>query len=260
MPEFNIHKDGQTYHLSSNITQEEINDARESGEERRAARLIERQAEQDRNVSLYREAAGPLLHELENQGYKVQQIADLYHMRLDYRPVIPILLRHLSAARYLPLAEDIVRTLSIPSEHKQVVPALLALIRQPPELYDPLRPADAPSPREHLREVAGIIIGNIAKKDHLEEFISIVEDDRYGTARCGLIEALGRIKDDRAINVLMNLLGDADPQVVAFAVRALGRQRAFNARQRLEIMVNHDNDQVRRDARAVLRKFDKLAK
>ena len=97
-----------------------------------------------RRKALYAENASGLLGELAEAGFAVGSVGELVRKHADFRPVVPILVKWLHRVHYLPLAEDIVRALSVRFAKAEVVPTLLKMFRDPPDVTDPMRPAHAP--------------------------------------------------------------------------------------------------------------------
>jgi hypothetical protein len=81
---------------------------------------------------------------------------------MKYVRAVPVLLRWLPRVIYLPLAEDIVRTLSVGFAKKQALPEFFKLFRDPPQVRDLMRPATSEPAGEHLRWVIGNGLGIFA--------------------------------------------------------------------------------------------------
>jgi HEAT repeat protein len=70
-----------------------------------------------------------------------------------------------------------------------------------------------------------------------------------------MVEALGKMKDPRAVDILLPLLKDED--VYGHTIIALGETRAQRARRRIEPFVNHSYGWIQSAAKRALRKIDK---
>lgn len=74
-------------------------------------------------------------------------------------------------------------------------------------------------------------------------------------ARMAACEELGNIELPEATERLKNLLEDNDPQLVAFAARALRQHGFSNAVERLAMLLEHEDELVRKVAKSSLRDF-----
>ena len=68
----------------------------------------------ERRRTLYAESAGGVLADLAAVGFPdIEEVGELHRRGIDYRTAVPVLIEWLPKVRYLLLAEDIVRTLSV---------------------------------------------------------------------------------------------------------------------------------------------------
>ncbi|GGK75602.1 HEAT repeat domain-containing protein [Mangrovihabitans endophyticus] len=203
---------------------------------------------------LYATAASPLLTELAAAGFPGLTEVGQLRGHGDYRSAVPVLVRWLPRVRYLLLAEDIVRTLSVPFARKAAYPTLLAMFRDPPELTDPMRPETSEPPQDHLRTVIGDALATFAGPATADDLLGLVETEAYGDTRAFVVLALPKTKDSRVPGVLMGLLGQ--PSVAAFAVQALGRLRCTQARDDIAGLLDNPDENVREQARKALKRID----
>jgi HEAT repeats len=208
-----------------------------------------------RRRQLYADHAAAMLDELAAAGFSVDSAGELPRRYTDYRAAVPILLRSLPTARYLALAEDIVRVLSVPFARAQALPVFLVLFREPPQVEDPMLPPDSPtSAQEHLRWVIGNGLGIFAGPDVADELLELAGRRDLGEARTQVVLALPKAKDSRVPRLLLDLLDD--PTVAAFAAEALGKMKTTEARERLRELVSHPDKNVRDQAKKALRRID----
>jgi hypothetical protein len=203
---------------------------------------------------LYAENASGLLKDLNLLGFEVESVGELARQNAKYEAVIPLLLRWLPRVNYLPLAEDIVRTLSVPFARKYALPEFLALFRSPPEVANPMRPMNSGSPKESLRWVIGNGLGVFAGPSIANELIELALDRKYGQARTQIVLSLPKTKDERIAEVLISLLDDQT--VNAFAVEALGKMKAAVARESIVQLEGHPEKIVRDQVKKALKRID----
>jgi hypothetical protein len=195
---------------------------------------------------IYADAASGLILDLGAAGYVVrEEIGELRGVG-DYRTAVPILLAWLPRVRYLLLADDIVRTLTVPFAKQQAFPVLLAMFQNPPSLEDPLRPATSEPPEAHLRATIGSALATLAGPGAADVFLRLVGVEEYGTARALIVAALPKTEDPRVPGVLLGLLDD--PTVATFAVEALGKLRCQGARDRISDLLDSPDKNVRDQA------------
>jgi HEAT repeat protein len=173
---------------------------------------------------------------------------------MKYEVAVPVLLGWLPRVTYLPLAEDIARTLSVSFAKEQALPEFLRLFRDPPEVDDPMRPASSEPAREHLRWVIGNGLGIFASPPVADELIELALDRGLGQARTQIVLALPKTKDGRVADVLLSLLDD--PTVSAFAVEALGKMKITAARGPIAKLLDHPDKNVRDQAKKALKRID----
>jgi HEAT repeat protein len=195
-----------------------------------------------------------LLGELAELGFRVESVGELARQRMKYEVAVPTLLGWLPRATYLPLAEDIVRTLSVAFAKKQALPEFLKLFRHPPEVDDPMRPATSEPASEHLRWVIGNGLGIFAGPPIADELVEFALDRSLGLARTQIVLSLPKTKDGRVADVLISLLDD--PTVSAFAVEALGKMKIAAAREPISGLLDHPDKNVRDQAKKALKRID----
>ncbi len=204
---------------------------------------------------LYAESAEGLLADLAVAGFPgIREVGDLRRRALNYKAAVPILLKWIPRARYLFLAEDIVRTLSVGFAKKLALPEFLQFFRQPPVVEDPLRPLTSEPAEEHLRWVIGNGLGIFAEPSVADDLIGLALEREFGQARTQIVRALPKTKDDRVPGVLLSLLDD--PTVTAFAIEALGKMRFAAARPSIAEVLDHSDKNIRDQAKKALKRIE----
>jgi HEAT repeat protein len=111
------------------------------------------------------------------------------------------------------------------------------------------------------RPTLGIIDSNAhpsatsINKRRFDEVVELVRDRRHGKVRDMMVLRLANLDGDRAVDVLIELLGDGE--VAGFAVMALGKLKAKHARSRIKPLLKHPQPWVRKEASKALAALDK---
>lgn len=205
------------------------------------ARLAAAGREQHRRS--IREASGPVLDALAAAGFPVETVEDLFNQKLDYQAAIPVLMAWLPRVSNRDVKEAIVRALSVPWAKPHAAPLLIAEFRTVDD-----------DPRGALRWAIGNALEVVADRPHVDDLLSIAGDPRYGRTRQMIVLALGRLGDERAVDVLIDLL--EDEELVGHAVTALGKLGAERARGGIEACLGASRPWVRREAQRALRRLD----
>lgn len=201
----------------------------------------------------YAENASGLLAELADLGFAVDSVGGLSRYD-DYKAAVPALLRWLPRVSYLPLAEDIVRTLSVGFAKSQAVTEFLNLFRKPPEVEQAGRPESSPSPVEHLRWVIGNGLGVFAGPSIADALIELALDCSFGAARTEIVRNLPKTKDPRVPEVLRALLDD--PTVRVAAVAAFGTAKDRGTRDLVAALLADPDKSMRDQAKKALKRID----
>jgi HEAT repeat protein len=182
-------------------------------------------------------AVAPLLKDLTALGVRVDSIVEVRRDRTTFRTVLPVLIDWFRKTDNVDLKWEIAGVLATPwAKPSAAAGALIEGFRGVEE--------------ESLRWSIGSALSDVATDAELGALVELVEDRRYGRSREMLAVALGKIKDPRAVDVLIGLLDDAE--VVGHAVIGLGKLRASRARPRVEALLKHEKAWIRRAAKTAL--------
>lgn len=94
-----------------------------------------------------------------------------------------------------------------------------------------------------------------ASRKYVQDYLDIIADPVYGAARQMLVLLVGRLRVDRAIPVLIELLDD--PCITAHAIIALGRFRRDELRPHFERFAACPDPLCRREAQKALARLVK---
>jgi HEAT repeat protein len=191
-------------------------------------------------VAANRKELVPLLTELAAAGFVVSHPQELV-IEFPQKEVIPILLKWLPKLNRPDARESVVRALSVPWAKPLAVKPLIAEFRNTPD--------NLPG----LKWAIGNALEVLASDDVFDEIVELVRDKKHGKDREMLAMALGKMKNPKAVDVLIGLLDD--DEVVGHAIIGLNKLKAIQARPRIEQLVNHPKAWVRKEAKQTLRKF-----
>ncbi|MFF2845092.1 HEAT repeat domain-containing protein [Streptomyces sp. NPDC058001] len=180
-------------------------------------------------------------------------MGELRQQKIKYQAAVPVLMRWLPRVSYLPLFEDIVRTLSVPFARKEAQPLFLDLFQVPPSVEDPMRPATSGPGEEHIRWVIGNGLGVFSGPEIADELVELSLSRQYGHARSQIVLSLPKVKDSRVPDVLLSLLDDQT--VAPSAIEALGKMKFAGARDRIEGLLDDPSENVRNQAKKALKRM-----
>jgi hypothetical protein len=193
-------------------------------------------------------AAAPVVEELRRAGYPVarspEDLISLFaRTRVPYTRAVPILVNWLPRISNLDVKASIARALSVPWA-KEAVPALIEEFRNAAEstadgFVSPLKPA------------IGNALEILADDSIFSELVELVLDRRHGRDRVMLALALAKMRDERAVDVLLKLLDDEE--VAGHAVVALRKVKAKKAEPYLEKFLSDPRAWVRKEAERALK-------
>ena len=192
----------------------------------------------------------PILDDLSKVGIVVQRLPDLFQPPLNQEPIyykdgIPILLKWLPKVKNRSVQDTIIRAFCAPWAFPTAWKPLVKTF----ETMEGIVSKD-------LRWTIGNSLASIANELVFEDVLRLATDKRYGTARHMVVEALGKMKDPRAVDALIELLDDKDVQRPA--IYALGQLKAIRARPKIEKFLSHPDSDYRTYAKRALAKIDRF--
>lgn len=191
--------------------------------------------------------AAPVVRALQEAGFPVDGVADLFNKRYDYRRAIPVLMEWLPRIDNPYVKEDVVRALSV-KWAMSAAPLLVAELERARSVPD----------GSSLRWAIGNALEALASDDIADELLRIAADVSLGESRQMVVLGLAKITAPSANRVLIKLLSDDD--VVSHAVIALGKRRASEARPYIESLLGHPRSFVRSEAKKALGRIDKASR
>jgi HEAT repeat protein len=183
-----------------------------------------------------------LREELSKVGVLVNDIWDLVNTRLPYPSAVPVLLDFLKKGiDDSHMKEGVVRALAV---KEAIGKASEILISE----YNRISKDEI-----FVRWAIGNTIYTTITKDDIDSILAIVQDKTNGMSRQMFVAALGKVKSEKAENVLINSLDDDD--VVPHALGALGRMKSKKAKDKISALTNHSRTLVRKEALKALKKI-----
>ena len=202
------------------------------------------ESDRDAKIAASRRAAAPVLAELAQHGFQLEWVSDLFNKRLDYRRIIPILVKWLPLVNDRAVKSDIASALSTKWARPMATRTLIEEFKRAPETEE-----------LGLKWTLANALSEVADDTVFEEIAQLACEKRHGRAREMLAVALGNMKSPRAVKVLINLLDDE--QVYGHALMALRKLAPVEAKDAVEQFVNHPKTWVRNEARRALAKIEK---
>lgn len=206
--------------------------------------MTDKGSNRDALIAASRQAAAPVLAELAEHGFHLEWVSDLFNRRMEYRDIIPILVK------WLPLVSDRAVKMDIASalSTKWARPLAARAIIEEFEL--------APETEElGLKWALANALSEVADDTVFDEIVQLSCDRQHGRAREMLAVALSNMKDPPAVTILIELLDDE--QVCGHALMALRKLAPVAAKNAVERFVNHPKTWVRNEARRALGKIEK---
>jgi len=192
----------------------------------------------------YYEAAAPLFAELSVAGYEVKSL-DIFAHSDAHKDALPILVKWFPRMTNSRVKESIVRALSVPWAKGIAERELIAEFRNIPY-----------GANMGLKWAIGNALEVLASDEIFEDIAELVQDRDHGTARQMLVMALGKMKNPRAVNVLIGLL--EDDEVAGHAIIGLRKLNAIETRSYILPFIKHPKTWIRREAKKALNKMDDL--
>lgn len=192
----------------------------------------------------HRLAVLPVLEDLAAVGLMYDSLDDLRESGLKYKAAIPVLLRWLPRISNGDVKESIVRTLSVPWARPVAAIPMIEEFRKAPDRSI-----------SSLGWAIGSGLSIVADDSVFNEIAELVLDKRYGRSREMLAFALGRMRDPRAVGLLIELLDDE--QMTGHALCGLGKlkPRPAGIRSHVEPFLNHPKAWIRKEAKKLLAKL-----
>ncbi len=190
------------------------------------------------------EAMRALDAELLQAGIPVP-FAALHGCKVPYPEAIPVLLKHLALPYNSDIKDSILRTLAVPYAREIAFREIHRLLL--------LETAEC----DTLLFAYGIALEAIAAKKQIPELLSVARDPRLGHARFLVLNRLAKWRVPEAVDLARTCFNE--PLGECRAIRCLRLLRSWSDRAEVEKRLHSTNADVRAEAKAYLKAFDKAS-
>ena len=182
---------------------------------------------------------------LREVGISIDSIYDLVNSEASYAIAIPILIDLIENERlkHSQIIEGVVRALAVKEAIGIANKSLIRLYLSSSEKSD------------FYRWAIGNTMEVIITDEDLEEVLPIVSNSENGISRQMFISALGKIKSEKAEEILINLLDDE--QVRLHTIEALGKMKSKKAKSKIELYSKNSKGVIKKAALKALKKICK---
>jgi hypothetical protein len=185
----------------------------------------------------------PVIEDLRSAGCSVLDLNELRTSAIVCgERAASILIKWLPRVERPQAKEIIVRALSVPAARPSAAPILIQEFRR-------ARPSQL-----LLKWAIGNALSVVADDSVAEDVIELAQQKEHGKGREMIVEALGNLKDPRAVETAIRLLDEEE--VAGHAITALGNLRAKGARRAVQKYLHHGKQWIRTEARKALHKID----
>lgn len=179
--------------------------------------------------------------ELEKVGIYINDIYDLVNTNEPYPLAISVLINLLKEGiEHIGTKEGVVRALAVKEAIGKASPVLIAEYNR------------VPKDKMMLRWAIGNTIYTTITEDDIESILQIIQDKSNGMSRQMFVAALGKVKSEKAEQILIMLLDD--DEVTPHALEALGRMKSKKAKDKIKKLINHPKTLIRKEAQKALKK------
>ena len=180
--------------------------------------------------------------ELEKVGISINDIYDLVNTSQSYPLAIPVLLDLLQEGiEHIGTRAGVVRALAVKEAIGIASPVLIAEYHK------------VPRDNMMLRWAIGNTIFTTITDDDIESVLSIVQDKENGMSRQMFVAALGKVKSEKAEDILIKLL--YDEEVTPHVLEALSKLKSKKAKDKIATLTNHSKPLIKKEAIKALKKL-----
>lgn len=98
---------------------------------------------------------------------------------------------------------------------------------------------------ENVRYLAVKNIGKLQSLKYLSRLQQIAKDDESSIVRCEAVSAIGRMRNEKTIPFLLEMLNDSDPKIICQAIRGLQVFDSEEIKIKLKALIDNENETVR---------------
>jgi hypothetical protein len=192
-------------------------------------------------VAQNRRDSAPVLADLRRLGFDVAVVSELFNRRICYEDAIPVLLHWLPRIENEYVKEAIVRALTVKWAKPFAAPALIKEFTR--------------AHRFALKWAIGNALEVVVDDSVFADIVRLILDREHGRSREMLVAALGNMKDARALELAITLLGD--DALAGYAAIAVGKLKDPRARSHLIPLLEHTDPWIRDRAKRAIKGIDR---
>ena len=182
-----------------------------------------------------------LITDVKQECNRIATYQDLKKLKSRDKNLVPILLKYLERTEKVNEKEFIVRCLGV----KGFTEATGALIKE-----------FLASDNRAYKWAIGNTLSIILDKSHANDYINIIHNKQHGTTRQMFAIILGKLKCEKAVPDLVNLLDDN--QICGHVIIALGYFKDPKLIDKIKPFLDHQEKWVRKEAEKAIKKLDKF--
>lgn len=179
-----------------------------------------------------------LIQVANDYGFEVETYDDLKAIKRKIKKLVPVLIKYLYMFETRNFKRSVIGLLAVKG-FNQATETLLDAYISDDESMDKWAIGDA--------------LYSIQDKRFEDEYIKIVEDKSNGISRQMIVILLGKLRCEKAITTLINLLQDDD--VDGHAIMALGYFKNDELINYIEPFLNHEKRWIRQEAERAIKKM-----
>lgn len=184
----------------------------------------------------------PFEQELRNLGFQFEISSQINLFMPKHKKIImPIAIKYYEQAKY-----DNEKNFFISLFHFKGFDEVVSLL---------IKNFFEPTTSDHNRWFIADCLYQISSKQYMDDYIKIISDSAYGINRQMIILLVGKLKEEKAIPVLIELLEDESVRLQALAALSYYKREEF--RPYFEKFQNSKHSGWRKYAKAALKKLDK---
>ncbi|MCK4261386.1 MAG: HEAT repeat domain-containing protein [Halanaerobiales bacterium] len=181
-----------------------------------------------------------LIIDVNKQGYEIVSHQDLKKLKTRDKVIVPVLVKYLKNVNFINEKEFFVRCLGV----KGFNDATKFLIDE-----------FSASDNRAYKWAIGNSLSIILDKRYENDYIDIIKNKQHGTARQMVVVTLGKVRSEKAISYLIDLL--SDEEVCGHVIIALGYYKDHKIIQNIKPFLDHKEKWIRKEAEKAMKKLQK---
>lgn len=214
------------------------------------ARIAEENLALEERHRRFRADAAPLLDDLTRAGFEVDDISSLRYPGVGNKTALPVLLDWLQRDTSSSIKRSVLLALSGRWAGSTVLAPLMSEFWR----IDP----DDDKGADSIRSQILLVVDNHANASVVDDLLTIMDDERQGSARKFAALALGKVRSEaeRTVPALLRAArGNGEPYLDIYALIALGMLKESGAKPLIEAALEDPDPWVRKKMKQALAKL-----